>query len=267
MPAWTLLATTRIGGLDIVTASRRELAETLLADRRLVRDDHRGARLVFDANGQALSLAARDPAYADALTAADVIHADGGFLVTLSRWIGTARIAERSATTDMIHDLAAACAATGLSFYLFGSSEAVNARCAERLVELYPGLRIAGRHHGYFAEDELDAIVADINAVKPDVVWIALGKPREQLLATRIGPKLFAAWLVSCGGCFDFVVGKSTRAPLWMQRTNLEWLHRLCQDPKRLFWRYASTNPHALWVVLRHAARGELLTARDLPQR
>src|SRR4051812_27535822 len=121
MSGWTPLETTRLGGLDIVTASRRSPAETLVADCPLAPEGQHGARLVFDANGQALSLDVRDPAYADAVAKADVIHADGGFLVTLSRWIAAAPIAERSATTDMIHDLSAACAAKGLAFYLLGA--------------------------------------------------------------------------------------------------------------------------------------------------
>lgn len=262
MTAWTPLATTRIGGIEIVTASRRALAETLLADLGLARDGRQGARLVFDANGQALSLAVRDSAYARALAAADVIHADGGFLVTLSRWLGGARIAERSATTDMIHDLAAACASRGLSFYLLGATEAVNARCAERLGQLYPGLRIAGRRNGYFADDELDAVVAEINAASPDVVWLGLGKPREQIVATSIGPRLAATWLVTCGGCFDFLAGNARRAPGWMQQANLEWLYRLWCDPRRLFWRYATTNPHALWLVARATVATSVMPKR-----
>ena len=62
--------------------------------------------------------------------------------------------------------------------------------------------------------------------------------------------RLKAGWVVTAGGCFNYVTGDYARAPQWMQRYGLEWLHRLCHEPRRLFWRYAVTNPHALWLLL-----------------
>lgn len=259
---WTPLATTALGGLAIVTASRAQLVDALTADQGLAASagGRRRPRLVFDANGHALSLRARDPAYRAALDRADVVHADGGFLVTLSRWLGGAPIAERSATTDMIHDVAAAAARHGVSFYLLGGTEAANAECAMRLGARYPGLRIAGRRHGYFRDAELDGVIDDLCAATPDVIWVGLGKPREQAVALAIAERVAATWIVTCGGCFDFVAGGNARAPMWMQMANLEWLHRLSSDPRRLFWRYAVTSPHALWLVavnrLRAMVRG-----------
>lgn len=243
------METVRLGGVEIVTASRSQLVEAFLSDH------DRGTtrpRLVFDANGQALSLAAQDSAYHAALGGADIVHADGGFLVTLSR-LAKARIAERSATTDLIHDLARACSRKGLSFYLLGGTEDVNARCVARLKQIYPELIIAGRHHGFF--NSIEPVIADVEAAAPAILWLGLGKPREQILALELSDRLSATWIVTCGGCFDFVAGDASRAPRWMQRANLEWLYRLARDPKRLFWRYFTTSPHALWLILKHALR------------
>lgn len=239
-----------VGGVRAATASRVELT------RRIIEDcPERGnspaapPRLLFDANGHGISLAARNADYRRALEAADVVHADGGWIVLASGLLSGARIAERSATTDMIHDLASAGVEHRIRHYLLGATEEVNASCAERLEQMYPGMIIAGRRHGYFRPEEEAAIVDDINAAAPDVLWIGLGKPREQLFAVRNRDRLRAAWAITCGGCFNYITGHYRRAPRWMQDSHLEWLFRAVTTPK-LLWRYATTSPHAIWLTL-----------------
>ncbi len=252
MAAFSPLETVRLGNVDIVTASRSELVDACLADHEQMRRSE-GAlrpRLVFDANGHAISLQASDAEFRASLDAADIVHADGGFLVTLSRWLCPTAIAERSATTDMIHDLASACSAKGLSFFLLGGSEEINQNCAECLNETYPELKIAGRHHGYFKDDDIDEIAQKIRAADPDIVWVGLGKPREQRVAAALADQISATWIITCGGCFHFITGDYSRAPQWMQKANLEWVHRLATNPVHLFGRYLKSNPHALWLVM-----------------
>lgn len=245
-----------IGGVPIVTASSAELAALLVRDCAEARaSGERRPRLVFDANGHALSMRETHPGYRAALDEADIIHADGGFLVTLSRWMTDRPIAERTVTTDLFHDFAKVAVANGLTFYLLGGTEAVNAACAARLVELHPGLRIAGRRDGYFTEAEEADVVAEINRLRPDILWVGLGKPKEQVFCARWRSHLLAGWAITCGGCFNYVAGDYPRAPLWMQKGNLEWLHRMATRPRHLFWRYMTTNPHALWIVFRHGFR------------
>ena len=122
-------------------------------------------------------------------------------------------------------------------------------RCAQVLQADYAGLQIVGQHSGYFAESEERAICDEINASGADVVWVGLGKPREQQFCVRNRHRLTAGWMVTCGGCFGFVTGQYPRAPGWMQRAGFEWLHRLATNPRRLFWRYLTTNPHALFLI------------------
>jgi exopolysaccharide biosynthesis WecB/TagA/CpsF family protein len=238
-----------VGGVKAAAISRAELT------RRIVEDclgrsaaDPRPTALLFDSNGQGISLAARDPAYRQALEAADVVHADGGFVVLASRFVAGAAIPDRSATTDLLHDVIAAGLSSGLSHNLLGATEEVNSACAERLRQLNPGIVIAGRHHGYFASRQETSIIAAINKAAPDILWIGLGKPREQLFAVRHRDALRASWAISCGGCFNYVTGHYRRAPQWMQRSNLEWLFRTLTTPK-LLWRYLTTSPHAIWLA------------------
>jgi N-acetylglucosaminyldiphosphoundecaprenol N-acetyl-beta-D-mannosaminyltransferase len=211
--------------------------------------DH-NPKLVFAVNGHAIALTARDAAFAKIFTRADLIHADGQAAVFASRLLTGTPIPERSATTDFIHDASRLAATHGLRFFLLGATEETNARAAEILRETYPGLQIVGRRHGYFGADEEDDICDEINLTKPDVIWVGLSVPVEYEFAVRNKDRLNAGWLVTCGGCYNFITGTYTRAPRWMQAAGLEWLHRLIREPKRLFWRYAVTNPIAIFLLL-----------------
>ena len=122
------------------------------------------------------------------------------------------------------------------------------------MLEEHPGIVIAGRRHGYFEPAQESQIVEAINAARPDVLWIGLGKPAEQAFAVRNRERLDLAWAISCGGCFNYITGAYRRAPRWMQDSNLEWLFRALTTP-RLIWRYAATSPHALWLALSRVDR------------
>ena len=118
------------------------------------------------------------------------------------------------------------------------------------LRETYPGLQIVGRRHGYFGRDDEDEICDEINLTQPDVIWVGLSVPLEYEFAVRNKTRLRAGWLVTCGGCYNFVTGAYKRAPRLDAGRGLEWLFRLIREPKRLFWRYAVTNPLAIFLLL-----------------
>src|SRR6185503_17007491 len=105
--------------------------------------------------------------------------ADGQPVVLASKLLTSHPIPERSATTDFIHDAAAAASESGLSFFLLGATEQVSAQCANALADNYPGLKIAGRRHGYFKPEDEDTLCHEINASGADVLWTGLGVPLE----------------------------------------------------------------------------------------
>ncbi len=251
VPANDSLAEVVVGGLKVAAATRRELAQIMvrhcLESRRL---GNQLPKLVFSSNGNCVARAAMDDGFRALLDRADVLHADGQAVVWASRLLTRTPIPERCPTTDFIHDAAEAAVASGLRFYLLGATEEVNKGAAEALLRLHPGLQIVGRRHGYFSRDEEDEICAEINDSDTDVVWVGLGVPFEQEFASRNRENLRAGWIVTCGGCFNFASGDYVRAPEWMQLAGLEWLHRVWCEPKRLFWRYAITNPIALVMLL-----------------
>jgi N-acetylglucosaminyldiphosphoundecaprenol N-acetyl-beta-D-mannosaminyltransferase len=241
----------RVGGLPIIALSRKDWAAKLVAEA-IERRNHVGGtpRFYTSANGNVISRYARDPQFRDLMDAADGIDADGQPVVIASQLMTSTPIPERAATTDTFHDIASRGATQGLSYYLLGGEDSINAAAAASVAKANPGLVIAGRRNGYFSLADETAIVAEINTAKPDLLWVGLGVPREHAFIIRNRHRLTGVGVIkSCGGLFDFVAGKHTRAPQWMQDWSLEWLYRLAREPRRLFWRYATTNVHSLILI------------------
>lgn len=241
-----------VGGVPVSTLSLDALIGKMLRDAPLRRMLQEPPLLVFDCNGQGLSMNATDAQFRDNLARADLIHADGQIIVMASRWFGNAPIADRSSTTDMFIDSLAGAAESNVSYYLLGGEETVNAECARRIIEAAPGLHLAGRRNGFWTPAEEDAVIEEINAAAPDVLWVGTGKPREQAFCVRNRDRIKAGWIVTCGGLYNYVTGDYPRAPMWMQKSGFEWLHRMVTRPKQLAWRYITTNPHALWLIWKH---------------
>ena len=238
-----------VGGLRTACIGRKEMTELMVEDCFAARTQNLAPKLIFAANGHAIATAALDESFRNNFEQADLIHADGQPIIAISKLLTDTPVPERTATTDFIHDAAAAAAEKGLTFYLLGGTEEANAKSAEILAEKYPGLKIVGRRHGYFSIDEEDDICDEIAAVRPDVLWVGLGVPKEYDFCVRNKHLLQAGWVVTCGGCFNFVTGGYSRAPELLQQTGFEWAYRLFKEPKRLFWRYLTTNPVALFLL------------------
>ncbi|HTV37434.1 MAG TPA: WecB/TagA/CpsF family glycosyltransferase [Xanthobacteraceae bacterium] len=262
-PGWTL-PLARIGGLPIAVIDRAGSAK-LMIDAALARRG--GARpLVFtSANGQVLSQCARYPRVRDLFLAADLIHADGMPLVFASRLFCRTALPERVATTDLFHDVARIAPAHGARFFLLGASEGIAEQAAQRVRGLYPELELCGHAGGYLRRRGDEArIVERINKARPDILWLGLGAPRELEFALRHRDSLCGVGLIkTSGGLFDFLSGRNSRAPHWMQRAGLEWAYRTFLEPRRLAGRYLLTNPHAALLLLTRTGRTRGLAAQQ----
>lgn len=231
-----------LGGLPIAVATRIDAALHLL-DSAQAKPEGSRPLYITSANGQVLAMCASQPEVKQLFLAADIIHADGQPMVVASRRYCKTPLPERVATTDLVHDTARLAEQQGGSFYFFGAKEDVNARAVARMSELYPKLKIAGRRNGYFKPEEEDAVVVEINAAKPDILWVCLGVPLEQQFICRNLSKLTNVGVIkTSGGLLDFLAGVNKRAPKWMQDYSLEWLYRTWLEPRRLGPRYLQTN-------------------------
>ena len=247
---------TWLGGLPIVLLDRAATADLMIAAARspVWRDR---PLIMTSANGEVVSRCRSNPAIAALFTRADLISADGQPLVLASRWLGGPALPERVATTDLFHDVAERAERLGNSFYLFGASEEENRRACERARARFPRLNIVGRSHGYVDGATLERRVAEIDALAPDILWVALGVPREQEFCVRFANRLRHVRVVkTSGGLFNFLSGSRARAPMWMQHMGLEWAFRVAQEPRRLFARYALTSPHAIYLLARSRSLG-----------
>ena len=238
-----------VGGIRTACLSRLQLTSLMVGDCLAARGGERRPKLVFASNGHAIALAASNGQFRRYFQEANLIHADGQPVVLASKLLTGNPIPERSATTDFIHDAAHAASANGLRFYLLGGTVRVNEMCADALATQY-GVKVAGCHHGYFSRSEETTLCETINASGTDVLWVGLGVPLEYEFCVRNRHRLNVGWIVTCGGCFNFVIGEYTRAPRWMQSCGLEWLYRVLKEPQRLFLRYAVSNPLALVTLL-----------------
>ncbi|WP_340266666.1 WecB/TagA/CpsF family glycosyltransferase [Sphingobium mellinum] len=241
-----------VGGVPVSTLSLDALIAKMVREAPLRRMQQASPLLVFDCNGQGLSMNATDAQFREHLAQADLVHADGQIIVMASRWFSRTPIADRSSTTDMFIDSLPRAAEQSVRYYLLGGEESVNAECARRVMAATPGLHLAGRRNGFWKAHEEDAVIEQINAAEPDVLWVGTGKPREQAFCVRNRHRIKAGWIVTCGGLYNYVTGDYPRAPMWMQKSGFEWLHRMVTRPRQLAWRYITTNPHALWLIWKH---------------
>lgn len=136
--------------------------------------------------------------------------------------------------------------------YFYGATEETLKKMENNLNIKYPGIKISGMYSPPFrelTEEEDREIIKKINESQADFVWVGLGAPKqEKWMAAHKGK--VNGFMIGVGAGFDYFAGNINRAPLWMQRRNLEWLYRLIQDPKRLFFRYISTNSKYIWFTM-----------------
>jgi exopolysaccharide biosynthesis WecB/TagA/CpsF family protein len=235
----------RLAVLDIETTANF-MIEMAFPHRRLGRPLY-----LTSANGEVLSRCATEPITERLFRTADLISADGQPLVTVSRFKSKTPLPERVATTDLFHVVARKAAAAGLTFYMFGADEQENAAALANVQKMHPTLRIVGSSHGYLRGDALRAKVDEINALAPDYLWVALGVPYEQSFVEEYSARLPNVGIIkTSGGLFNFLSGSRPRAPQWMQDFGLEWAWRIWLEPRRLFWRYLTTNPRALYLLV-----------------
>jgi N-acetylglucosaminyldiphosphoundecaprenol N-acetyl-beta-D-mannosaminyltransferase len=195
-----------------------------------------------------LVMAQHHPDVRDALNRCNMAAEDGMPLVWWSRLAGFAQ-ARRVCGSDLLDTVCAYGLQRGYRHYFYGASSHVVGLLTDRLQRRHPGLIVAGYRSPPFraltAAEEADDIAA-INEARPDFVWVGLGMPKQERWMVEHLGKIDATALIGIGAAFDFHAGTKPRAPIWMQRSGLEWLFRLMTEPRRLAHRYLIDN--ALFV-------------------
>ncbi|BBA37567.1 glycosyl transferase, WecB/TagA/CpsF family [Methylocaldum marinum] len=212
----------------------------------LLRGD--GVGVIAAVNPEKIMRAREDSRLLQALRSAKLLIPDGIGVVWATRWLGLGR-PSRVPGADLMPAICEMGAAQGRKVFLFGASPEVNGKVARILPERYPGLHIAGRQHGYVREPDMSKLVADINASQAEILFVALGSPRQEFWMTQHVRELSVKVCQGVGGSFDVIAGKVRRAPLLLRRMHLEWFYRLAREPRRLGRQ--SELPRFAWCVIR----------------
>jgi N-acetylglucosaminyldiphosphoundecaprenol N-acetyl-beta-D-mannosaminyltransferase len=202
-------------------------------------------------NPEFIMAAQRDETFRQVINHAAVCLPDGIGVLWAARRLGHP-LRERVAGSDMVEQMAARAARAGWRIYFLGAAPGVADKAAAILQSRYPGLVVAGTFAGSPALEQ-DALVERIRSTQPDVLFVAFGAPAQDVWIARNQPRLQAPVAVGVGGALDFISGAAKRAPMWVQRLGLEWLHRLYCEPWR--WRRQLALLRFAWRVLR-SARG-----------
>ncbi len=246
----TAAARGRILGVDVDLLDWRSLAtaaERLLEQARLGRYS-----TILYANPETLVAAQVDSKLHLALASADLVLADSVGISLAARLLGF-KVPVRMGGTEPFVRLLTLAEQGGYLVYFLGATAEVNAKVVARASREHPQLRMAGAHHGHLPCSELDRLLAQIASAAPDLIFLALGCPRQERLALAMSGRLSGAVVMAVGGTFDFYSGSISRAPTWMTGAGLEWFYRLLRQPSRL--RRQLALPLFCWLVLRQRWR------------
>lgn len=247
------LPTVTIAGIPIANLSEDETVAVI--DKLISQEgSHYGAVV----NAAKLVAADRDAKLRRALVDADFVIADGMSVVWASRLLGQ-RLKQRVAGIDLFERLVEFAASRDLSVYFLGAREESVRGTVEAVKNKFPELRIA-YHNGYFSPSESRSICAAIKVSGADLLFVGMGSPRQELWIASNILLTGVRFALGVGGSFDHLSGQVGRAPLWMQRSGLEWLHRLALEPRRLWRRYLIGNSAFIWLIVR-----QLVSMRKRP--
>ncbi len=195
----------------------------------------------------------RDSQLSASVTTCDIISIDGMGIVWGARLLGK-KVPERVPGVELFEELLSLSANKGYPVYLLGATPHVIEKTVTEIKNKYKNINIAGYHHGYFWDDE-KSIVDKIKSSKARLLFVAISSPKKEIFINNWKKQFGVDFVMGVGGTFDVISGKVRRAPKWMQKSGLEWLYRVIQEPRRMWKRYLVTNTIFAWIVLKEMLR------------
>ena len=187
---------------------------------------------------------------------ADLILTDGMPLIWISKLKSTP-IKEKISGSDLFPKVCELAVDKKYTIFLLGGAEGVAQKAAENLKEKFKGLNIVGTYSPSYGfekkEEEVNYIINLINQFKPDILAVGLGAPKQEKFIYEYKDKLDVPVSLAIGASIDFEAGKIKRAPIWMQKSGLEWFYRLCKEPKRMFKRYLVDDIKIVKVIIKYS--------------
>jgi len=203
-------------------------------------------RLGFFVNVNSVNLSITDSNFFQQLTKANALFADGSGMRLAAKKAGFLLKGNNNGT-DMLPHLCKRCIESNQSLYLFGALPGVAEKAADKLINQFPGLNIAGTNHGYKKDNNDEAIITKINNSGCDVLLVAMGSPLQEQWLLKYRDQLKCKTALAVGGLFDFYSGSISRSPMWLREMGMEWVWRLIQEPRNKFHRYVIGTPLFLY--------------------
>lgn len=188
-------------------------------------------------NADKINLAIENECIFDIIKGCGIVNADGASVVLASKYLNK-NISERVAGIDLMQELLKVSDVEGYGLYFLGAKNEVLNKMIDRLSIEYNNLNILGKRDGYFTDKEIINITNELLFLKPKIVFVGITSPKKEYLIKQFQKSGINSVFMGVGGSFDVLSGEISRAPLWMQNSNLEWLYRVIKEPKRLFRRY-----------------------------
>jgi N-acetylglucosaminyldiphosphoundecaprenol N-acetyl-beta-D-mannosaminyltransferase len=242
----------RIGLIEMDPITLPQALDTIAA---MVRAGRGGT--VFTPNVDHFVLAEEDDRFRAAYAATDLSLVDGTPVLWAARALGTP-LPEKVSGSDLLQPVVGLAAKNGWRVYLLGAGPGVAERVKLLLETEFPGAIIVGTSSPMVdlsrpVSEQMD-VIEGVKATRPDILFLALGSPKQEIWAHRIREFMKPTVVIGVGASFDFVAGTAKRAPRWISRAGVEWLYRLAHEPRRLWRRYLVRDPKFAVIVLRAAS-------------
>ena len=195
--------------------------------------------------------AQQDPEFKSILNRSLINTPDGMPTVWVGRLQGFSRMG-RVFGPDFMQRMCALSVKRSYKHFLYGGGPGVAEDLKRNLLRRFPGLQIVGTHTPPFRPlnlEEREALFEQVRRVRPDIIWVGLSTPKQERFMAEFLPCLETKLMIGVGAAFDLHTGRMKDAPEWMKQTGLQWLHRLVQEPRRLWRRYLINNPRFLWKI------------------
>ncbi len=189
----------------------------------------------------------------------DIINADGMPLVWAAKFLGLP-LSSRVAGVDLFQELIGVCSKKGYKPFFFGARQSVVENVVKTFEKKYPDLEVAGYRNGYYSKDQEPEIAEMIRKSGADMLFVGFSSPMKENFLNHWTPEMQVPFCMGVGGSFDIVAGRTKRAPVWMQNAGLEWAYRIYQEPRRMWKRYAKTNPVFCWMLLKALHKSSVVT-------
>lgn len=198
--------------------------------------------------------AQKDEQLKESIVSCDIINADGQAIVWASRFLNRP-LPERVAGIDLMQELVKLSAEKKYRIFFLGAKEEVVKEVVNVYTKLYNKDIIAGYRNGYFSNEEEPDVAKQIAASSANILFVAMSSPKKEIFLNTYKNLIQTPFIMGVGGSFDVVSGLVKRAPVWMQKSGLEWFYRVIQEPRRMWKRYLYGNTEFIYLVLKEKAK------------